>query len=415
MNSQQAKTEAERCLHCFDAPCMTACPTHIDVPKFIAMIRSGNVIGAAEVVKTSNALANTCGKICPEEVFCQSVCTRGKEDTPIQIRELHFFATQRERERGFSIPVILGESSTSVAVVGAGPAGLGCAFELAKLGHRVDVYDSGKPGGVPRTSIPSFRLAGKELDSDTKFLSQFFTVKKQTVDARRFDRIRKMYQATFLAVGLGEDRMIGIPGEKLRGVFPVLSFLERAKTRPSGLRLGKKVVIVGGGNVSLDAAATAKRLGAQSVILIYRRSEKEMRVWKGELDEARKQGVEIRFLVNPVRITGKKQVEGITCRQTALGKKKDNTGRPVPVEVKGSDFVLDASAVIIAIGQTIGAAWISDFDRKGSYVKVDGSFETSVRGVFAGGDMIAGEGTIVQSVAHGKYAAHAIHQYLTAK
>ena len=416
MNFQQAKAEAERCLQCFDAPCMVACPTHINVPKFISMIRSDNMIGAAEVVKTSNALANTCGKICPEEIFCQSVCTRAKEDTPIQIRELHFFATQQEQKRGFSTPKMVGRSAKNVAVIGAGPAGLGCAFELAKLGHQVDIYDAGKPGGVPRYSIPSFRLAARELEADTKFLSQFFRLKKQAVDAKAFDRIRKTHEATFLAVGLGEDRIVGVPGERLKGVLPVLSFLERVKAKPSAIRVGKKVVIVGGGNVSLDAAATAKRLGAESVILIYRRSEKEMRVWKGELDEARKQGVEIRFLVNPVSIVGKKKVQGIRCRRTRLSKQKDKTGRPVPVELKGSDFVLGADTIIIAIGQTIEAKWLGDFDRKGGgYVKVAENFETSVPGVFAGGDMIAGEGTIVQSVAHGKYAARAIHEYLTAR
>jgi dihydropyrimidine dehydrogenase (NAD+) subunit PreT len=416
MDSQQAKTEAERCLQCFDAPCMAACPTHINVPKFISMIRSNNVIGAAEVVKTSNALANTCGKICPEEIFCQSVCTRAKEDSPIQIRELHLFATQSEQKKGVSVPTMAAGSAKNVAVIGAGPAGLGCAFELVKLGHQVDIYDTGKPGGVPRRSIPSFRLAARELEADTKFLSQFFRLKTQAVDARAFDRIRKAHHATFLAIGLGEDRLLGIPGEKLNGVLPVLSFLERVKAKPSGVRVGKKVVIVGGGNVSLDAAATAKRLGAESVILIYRRSEKEMRVWKGELDEARRQGVEIRFLVNPVGIAGKKKAEGVKCRRTRLSKQKDRTGRPVPVEVKGSDFVLEADTIIIAIGQTVEAKWLGDFERTdGGYVKVSESFETSIPGVFAGGDMIAGEGTIVQSVAHGKYAARAIHDFLTAR
>jgi len=395
---------------------MEACPTHINVPKFISMIRSDNVIGAAEVVKTSNALANTCGKICPEEIFCQSVCTRTKEDAPIQIRALHLFATQQEQKKGFSAPKLAAKSTKNVAVIGAGPAGLGCAFELAKLGHQVDMYDAGKPGGVPRQSIPSFRLAVSELEADTKFLSRFFRLKKQTVDAKAFDRIRKAHQAIFLAVGLGEDRTLGVPGENLKGVLPVLSFLENVKAKPSSVRVGKKVIIVGGGNVSLDAAATAKRLGAENVILIYRRSEKEMRVWKGELDEARRQGVEIRFLVNPVSIVGKNKVQGIKCRRTRLGKQKDKTGRPVPVELKGSDFVLEADTIIIAVGQTIEAKWLGDFDRRGSgYVKVAENFGTSMPGVFAGGDMIEGEGTIVQSVAHGKYAARAIHEYLTAR
>lgn len=416
MTSQQAKTESERCLQCFDAPCMTSCPTHIDVPKFISMIRTSNVIGAAEVVKTSNALANTCGKICPEEVFCQSVCTRGKQDTPIQIRELHFFATQEEAKKGFSATRRFFGSDKKIAVIGAGPAGLGCAFELARLGYPVDVYDAHRPGGVPRKSIPSFRLAKRELESDTKFLSTFFKVKKHVVDPRTFQRIQRQHEAIFLAVGLGRDRSLGVAGEKLKGVLPVLQFLEKAKRTPSKMKVGKKVVIVGGGNVSLDAAATAKRLGAESVVLIYRRSEKEMRVWKGELDEARRQGVEIRFLINPVSIVGRSKVTGIKCRRTRLGKQKDRSGRPIPIEIKGSDFTLEADTVVIAIGQTIEAGWLGDFDRKGGgYVKVNEDFQTSVPGVFAGGDMIAGEGTIVQSVSHGKYAARAIHEYLSAK
>ncbi len=416
MNAQQARSESERCLQCFDAPCTAACPTHIDVTKFIGMIRTGNILGAAEVVKTSNALANTCGNVCPQEIFCQSVCTRAQQDSPIQIRELHRFATWYERERGYSIPKVFPKKVGNVAVIGAGPSGLGCAFELAKFGYDVYVYDSGRPGGVPRNSIPAFRLADDELELDTKFLSQFFALKKQTIDAKSFKHILQSHDATFVAIGLGLDRSLGIPGETLKGVIPVLTFLEKAKAKPRGMKIGKKVVIVGGGNVSLDAAATAKRLGAESVILIYRRSEKEMRVWKSELDEARAQGVEIRFLTNPVKVIGKSKVTGIKCRNTRLSKKKDKTGRPIPVEVKGSDFVLEANTVIVAIGQKIKADWLKGMKRTNAgYIKVDDDFQTSLPGVFAGGDMIAGEGTIVQSVANGKHAAQAIHEFLSSK
>lgn len=416
MNLQQAQIESERCLQCNDSPCTEACPTHIDIPKFIGMIRSGNIIGAAEVVKKSNALANTCGKICPEEVFCQSVCTRAKQDAPVQIRELHFYATQVESKKGFSKTKMFQTKDEAVAVIGGGPSGLSCAFELAKLGYKVDVYEKGGLGGVPRNSIPSFRLAVDELESDTDFLSKHFRTRKEDVNARLFKEIRHDHKAVFLAVGLGEDRPVGIPGERLKGVQPVLHFLHKAKTNPSELSIGNRVVIIGGGNVSLDAAATAKRLGAESVVLIYRRGESEMRVWKSELNEARRQGVEIRFLTNPVAIVGKSEVSGVMCRQTRLSKEKDDTGRRVPVEVKGSDFVMDADIVIVAIGQKVEAEWLEGFERtENGYVKVNKSFHTSVAGVFAGGDMVAGEGTIVQSVAHGKRAAHAIHEYLSKK
>ncbi|HTP13162.1 MAG TPA: FAD-dependent oxidoreductase [Bacteroidota bacterium] len=416
MNSQQAYIESERCLQCFDAPCTEACPVHIDIPKFIGMIRSGNIIGAAEVVKTSNALANTCGKICPEEVFCQSVCTRAKQDAALHIRELHFFATQSESAKGFSKTRLFPTIDGPVAVIGAGPAGLSSAFELAKLGYKVDVFDKDGLGGVPRNSIPSFRLADAELDSDTRFLSKYFRLKKEDVNARTFEDIRHHYRAVFLGLGLGRDRHAGIPGERLKGVFPVLQFLHKGRSQPASLSIGNRVVIVGGGNVSLDAASTAKHLGAESVTLLYRRGEQEMRVWKGELREARRQGVELRFLTAPVAIVGTSEVTGVMCRQTRLSRETDASGRRLPVEVKGSDFVINADTVIIAIGQNIDAGWLDAFEKtEAGYLKVNKSFSTSVTGVFAGGDMIGGEGTIVQSIAQGKHAAHAIHEYLSKK
>ena len=415
LTQQQARIEAERCLQCFDAPCEQACPTHIKIPTFIGMIRSGNIIGAAEVAKTSNALINICGKICPEETFCQSVCTRSKQDEPIKIRELHFFATQEEVKKGFTPINPFPKSRKKVAVVGAGPSGLGCAFELSKFGYKVDLFDKDKPGGVPRNSIPAYRLADKELESDTKFLSKYFSLRKKTIDRKVFTQIQKSYDATFLAVGLGKDRPVGIPGEKMKGVLPVLEFLESAKANPKKMKLGKRVVVIGGGNVSLDAAATVKRLGAESVILIYRRSEKEMRVWKAELEEARKQGIEIRFLTNPVAIVGKKKVEGVKCRRTKLSKQKDKSDRPIPVEVKESEFIINADNIIVAIGQSIAADWLDGFAREKGYIKVDENFQTSIDRVFAGGDMIAGEGTIVQSVAQGKHAAQAIQEFLSGK
>ncbi|MBI5021537.1 MAG: FAD-dependent oxidoreductase [Ignavibacteriales bacterium] len=416
MTNQQAGVEAERCLQCFDAPCVHACPTHIQIPTFISMIKSGNIRGAAEVVKTSNAMANVCGKICPEEVYCQSVCNRAKEDTPIQIRELHFFATQSEARKKFSELKPFPKSGKQVAVIGGGPTGIGCAFELSKFGYKVTLFDEKGMGGVPKSSIPLFRLTESELQDDLKFLSTHFSVKKEKITDAKFSQLKNKFDAIYLGIGLGKDRSLGLKGENLRGVYLVLEFLETAKVKQKKMSIGKKVVVVGGGNVSLDAAATAKRLGASEVILIYRRSESEMKVWKSELEEARKQGVEIRFLTNPIEIIGTKRVSGIKCRRTTLSKKKDESGRLIPVEVKGSDFILEADTVIIAIGQSIGSDIVNRFKRNSKgFIAVDKNYQTSMKSFFAGGDAISGEGTIVQSVAHGKQAAHAIHKSLSIK
>lgn len=411
---QQAQSEAERCLQCFDAPCVHACPSHIDIPKYILMIRSGNVRGAAEVVKTANAFANVCGSVCPEEIYCQSVCNRAKEDAPVAIRELHFFATQSEAKLGMRSVRTFPAGKKSVAVIGAGPAGLACAFELKKLGHAAVVFDAGSPGGVPRATIPPFRLASDVLQDDLRFLRQHVHVEERHIDAGAFADLRRRHDAVFIAVGLGTDRGLGVDGENLAGVIPVLDFLEQAKWSARPPSVGSNVIVIGGGNVSLDAAATARRLGATDVTLIYRRSEREMRVWKSELEEARAQGVTIRFLTNPVRIVGGDHVTGVECVRMALSEQVDGSGRRKPVPVAGSEHTLPAGTVIIAIGQELPRGTFPDLRRTSAgFIAVDEQFMTSVPGVFSGGDAINGEGTIVLSVAHGKTAAHAIHDYLS--
>ncbi len=415
LDARQALVEAERCLYCFDAPCTTACPVHIDIPGFIAMLRSGNARGAAWLVREANPLADTCGRICPSEIYCQSACTKAKQDAPVRIRELHLYATLSARDRPFDPPVQPG-SGKSVGVIGGGPAGLGCAFELARLGHAVDLYNDGPPGGVPAKSIPPFRLPEEDIAGDAGILRRFFTVHDAAIDDRAFGEIAGSHDAVFIAPGLGRDRRLNIPGEDLRYVHPVLPFLESARKDPRPLDPGFRVVVVGGGNVSLDAAATARRLGAGEVTLVYRRAEEHMLVWRAELEEARRLGVEFRFRTIPVSIAGRDRVEGVVCRGMRLGGQTDDSGRPVPVEIPGSDVLLPADAVIVAIGQDLRADWLPRLDRtRRGYIGVDAKFQTSAPGVFAGGDAAGGEGTVVRSLAHGKQAARSIHEYLMRK
>ncbi len=300
-----------------------------------------------------------------------------------------------------------------MAVIGAGPAGLTCAFELARNGVAATVFERSVPGGVPAASIPAYRLPEADLQVDREFLGKFFGLERSEVTPAAFERLRREYDAVFVSVGLGRDRMPPLPGNGLHGVLPVLAFLEGARRSPGSGPPGRRVIVIGGGNVSLDAAATARRQGAEQVVLLYRRGEQEMRVWKAELEEARKSGVEIRFFAQPVEILGEKSVSGLLCRQTRLGDTTDATGRRIPVEIPGSDFRLEADAVIVAIGQVPAARFIDTLERtSGGYVKVDGNYETSIPGVFAGGDVIGGEGTIVQAVAQGKAAARSMMQHL---
>jgi NADPH-dependent glutamate synthase beta subunit-like oxidoreductase len=397
-------SEADRCLGCYDPPCQKACPASIPIPSFIRAIKSGNLKYAAALVREANPVVATCGAVCPEEVFCQTHCTRTQIDSPIKIRELHSYATQFESDIAVSQISLTG----TVAVIGSGPAGISCAVKLAQAGFSVTIYEqSDHPGGVPNSSIPNFRVENETVDIDINY------ARKQGVKillgstVENPQSLLKQFDGVFMATGLPDNRNLNIPGENLPQVLSALAFLEKARSGLAEMLLGKRVIVVGGGNVSLDVAATAAALEASEVRLLYRRSPKEIKVWKSELGEAQHRGVMIDYLTNPIEFIGEGQtLKGVKCIRMRLSDELDSGGRKIPRQVPGSEFIIPADLVITAVGLESNYQKNS---RKGS------GFATSIDGVFAGGDWARGEGTIVEAVRDGKLAAQSIIDYVKAK
>ncbi len=399
------RSESARCLQCYDAPCASACPAGITIPRFIRMLQSGNYQGAAEVVRSCNPLVSICSAVCPTEELCHKNCTRGKLDNAINIRELHDFASKNDDGKPIRF-----ESNKRVAIVGAGPCGLACAFELRKLGIMATVFDEEGEGGVPSTQLPKARLDERRLKEDLGFLRKFgVKVQKKKVKTDELESLKKEYGAVFLAVGAQVSRKLGIPGEEARGCYPASEFLKGAKDGEITHKgIGDDVVIIGGGNVALDAACVARSLGSARVTVAYRRSRNEMPAWKAELEDAIERGVEFAFQRAPVKLVvncGK--VTGIVLQKMEL-KGKDSSGRPKPVPIVGSDYEMSATAVISAIGQE-APSW--PVKMEGGKIVVS-DFKTSIEGIFAGGDAINGGMTISQAVGDGRVAAQIIAQYL---
>lgn len=399
-----ARLEAARCLACFDSPCQKSCPASIPIPDFIRSINSGNVRHAAKIIRQANPIAAICGTICPEEIFCQSHCTRGKIDEPIKIRELHGYATN------FEITSSNTETRTKgrVAVIGSGPAGLTCASRLAEAGIKVVIYEQSEhPGGVPAGSIPNFRLADEIINFDLQYINQpgVKIVTNSRIDNP--EKLLKDFDAVFIATGLAKNRQTNIPGEDLHEVTTALRFLEDARSGKLRSIQSKKIVIIGGGNVSLDVAALAMNEGAKEVRLLYRRGPKEMKIWRSELDEAQSRGVIIDFLTSPLEFVAKSgKLNAIKCIRMRLTDESDSSGRRIPEPIPGTECVMPADIAITAIGLT------SEYKKE---ITINDDLSTSVAGIFTGGDWARGEGTIVESVRDGKLAALSIQKYLKDK
>ncbi|SHE67568.1 sulfide dehydrogenase (flavoprotein) subunit SudA [Caldanaerobius fijiensis DSM 17918] len=433
-DEKMAIEEAERCIQCKNQPCVNGCPVHVQIPQFIKLITQGDFEGAYQKIKETNSLPAICGRVCPQESQCESLCTRGKKGEPVAIGRLERFVADWHMKNGVDEIDLPAKNGKKVAIIGSGPAGLTCAGDLAKLGYEVTVFEAlHTPGGVLMYGIPEFRLpkeiVQREIDSlkrmGVKIETNMVIGKILTID----DLFDMGYEAVFIGTGAGLPKFMGIPGENLNGVYSANEFLTRINlmkaydfpNHPTPVKVGKKVAVVGGGNVAMDAARSAKRMGAEEVYIVYRRSEEEMPARLEEIYHAKEEGIIFKLLTNPVRIIGDENgyVKGIECVKMALGE-PDESGRRRPIPEKGSEHVIDVETVIIAIGQSPNPLITStteglDKQKWGGIIVNEETMETSRKGVYAGGDAVTGAATVILAMGAGKKAAAAIHEYLSNK
>jgi dihydropyrimidine dehydrogenase (NAD+) subunit PreT len=418
---REAVIESTRCLFCFDAPCTHACPTHIDIPKFIKKISTRNTRGSARVILESNFLGSTCARVCPVEELCEGACVLGSDHKPIAIGRLQRYATDHVLEHKIDLFKPGQPTGKKVVVVGAGPAGLSAAAELAKLGHQVTILERKTlAGGLSTYGIVVFRepveVSLAEVEMVKRLGVEIETGVTVGLDIT-LENLTAGYDAVFLGVGLGKVPTLGIPGENLPGVVDGIEFIERTKTDPlETIPVGRKVAVIGAGNTAIDAATIAKRLGAEQVVMIYRRTPIEMTAYDFEYNFAKREGIEYRFLTAPIGIKGDSSVTGLECVRMQLGA-PDASGRPRPEPIPDSNFTLECDMVISAIGQekqTSLAEQLS-LEIKNGYVVVNPkTCQTSRPKVFAGGDCVRliGDASTVMAVQDGKIAAKGIHAML---
>ena len=426
-----AMQEAQRCLNCKNRPCMTGCPVSVRIPEFIAQVAAGNIEEAYRIIKSTNALPAVCGRVCPQERQCESKCVRGIKGEPVGIGRLERFCADymRGKAAAESIPESNGHK---VAIIGAGPAGLTAAGDLAKLGYDVTVYEAfHTAGGVLMYGIPEFRLPKAIVQSEiegleamgVKIMTNMVIGKVLSVD----ELFEIGFDAIFIGSGAGLPRFMNIPGEDLVGVYSANEYLTRINLMKAYLDdyftpiiRSKKVAVIGGGNVAMDSARSAMRLGAEKVYIIYRRSEEELPARKEEVHHAREEGIEFMFLSNPTRIIGSEDghVTGIECVRMELGE-PDASGRRSPVEIPGSEFTIDIDTAIMAIGTSPNPLLRMttpglEVNKKGTLI-VDENECTTKEGVFAGGDAVTGAATVILAMGAGKKAAAAIDSYVKNK
>ena len=423
LTNREAMEEANRCLYCYDAPCIKACPTSIQIPKFIKKIASGNLKGSAVTILESNPVGASCARVCPTEELCEGACVLNHSTKPISIGHLQRYATDWAMDQ--KTPLFkAGESNgKKVAIIGSGPAGLSAARELSLLGYQVTIFEAQQEaGGLNRYGIVSFRLPKEVVQWEVKQIQQLgVTIKTNTVVGVDIQPTELMdqFDRVVLAIGMGKVPNLGIEGESLLGVYDAIELVKETKIEaPTDRLIGKKVVVIGAGNTAIDAATTAVRLGASNVKIIYRRTKQEMTAYQFEYDFAKQDGVEFRWLTAPTKIIGNEldEVVGLECTKMQLGEVGVD-GRQTPVSIEGSTFVLDVDVVIKAIGQTRYSQLIDAFQLTSSkgVVKVNPqTFQTSHEKIYACGDAIFGNGQgeamVVTAAQQGKEVAKAIHR-----
>jgi len=428
-----AKQEAERCLQCAKPLCVSGCPVNVPIPRFIKAIREGDIKKAIDTIREENLLPAVCGRVCPQESQCEKVCTLKKKFEPVGIGRLERFAADWEMQSGpGNAPTFASRTGKKVAVVGSGPSGLACAYDLAKQGHSVVIYEAlHEPGGVLVYGIPEFRLPKKIVAREIETLKRMgVTIMINAVVGKlmTIDELMKEFDACYIATGAGLPRFMGIEGEHLNGVYSANEFLTRVNLMrayqfpeyDTPIKRGQRVAVVGGGNVAMDSARTALRLGADEVVLVYRRSLAELPARKEEVHHAQEEGVRFELCTNPVRIVGEKGlVKAIECVRMDLCE-LDASGRKSPKPVKGSAFQVPVDTVIMALGA--GANPLVPKSAKSlsvnrhHYIIADGETgRTSMEGVYAGGDIVTGAATVISAMGAGRKAARAIHAYLMAK
>ena len=430
---EQALDEAERCLHCKNKPCVSGCPVAIDIPGFIGKVKEKDFEGAYQILSKDSSLPAVCGRVCPQETQCESKCVRGIKGEPVGIGRLERFVADYHMAHSTEPPVKPAPNGHKVAVVGAGPAGLTCAGDLAKAGYDVTIFEAlHLAGGVLVYGIPQFRLPKEIVQKEIDNLKAIGVTLDTDVVIGRTLTVDELFEQGFEAISIGSGaglpRFMNIPGENLKGVYSANEFLTRTnlmKAYREGsdtpIMHAQKVAVVGGGNVAMDAARCAKRLGAKDVYIVYRRSEKEMPARIEEVHHAKEEGIEFHVLTNPTAILGddNRMVKGMTCVQMELGE-PDASGRRRPIVKEGSEFELDVDCVIMALGTSPNPLIRNttkglETNKHGCFVVNEETCQTSREGVYAGGDAVTGAATVILAMGAGKQAAKAIDQYLKNK